>query len=182
MLKLFLAVGAMLSVFLLPTSSGADSPDLFSGKRITSSGDWRLEYRDAMVMADQSAVIIGDVCTLVTGSKDTWLSFGFVSGFVNVSIYASVWKNPRTSRTVLLRSNRAKIILADAVFDGAFIQTSLPPNEIPERSMRLLADSARNSPIELMRMPGEKLMVTFSGRGLAALLDRAIECSRKTRN
>lgn len=167
-------IGTVLSLFLFATSSTADVPDLHSGKRIASSGDWRLEYRDSIVMAE-TVILLGDVCTLITGNKNTWLSFGFIQGFVNVTIYANAWDHPRRSRNILLRSGGSKIVMADAVFNGAFVQTSLPPNEAPVNSIGALAKSARNSPLELMRMPGEKLMATFSGRGLEALLDRAIQ-------
>ncbi len=169
-------------MFLMATSSIAAPPDLQSGKRITSSGDWRLEHRDAIVMAE-NVFIIGDVCTLITGTKNAWLSFGFTAGFVNVTVYTNVWDNPRRSRTIQLSSGGSKILMADAVFDGGFIQTSLPPNEAPKKSVRMLAEAAGQSHnIELRRMPGEKLMATFSGRGLEALLDRAIQCSRKSRD
>lgn len=175
-------VSAFLFVFFAATASIADI-DLFSGQRIASAGDWRFEYRDALVMfPDGGVMVFEDACSLTTGSENTWLSLGFWGGWVNVTIYASVWDHPSRSRAIQMVSGGQGILMNDATFSGEFIQTSLPANENPERSVRLLAEQAGQGSIEVMRMPGSQLLVTFSGRGLSNLLDRAIACGHASRN
>lgn len=172
----------MLTLVALAPPSLA-GPDVMSGQVILTSGDWRLEYRDALfLLPEGGAMIIEDMCTLVHGAGEAWLSLGFMDGWVNVTVYAVTWNHSRKSRTIALRSPGFEAHLAGAILDGPVIQTSLPANENPEATIRALAQAAGSGPIELLQLPDKRLMATFSGRGLLKLLDRAIACGRDNRD